>query len=381
MVIENQAPGAPRETRLSWSSDIRGFRGVERSLAGQPLAPGQKRTLRMLMPLVNQVAEIELSARDFESTAVMGVERNLLAIDSRTRLPDGNSLSETLWSDPAGNVLKHRLEGIGQESYRTRKEVALSDVPNARPVDLGVDTLIKVDPPLEKAHRARQIRYRVELANGDPAKVFSNGPTQSVRSLDAHAAELTVRGIRPGDRSEKRADKGAAVGGEYLAANTVLQIDNPLIRQMATEARGAQTEGVKVALALESYVHRLLVITDFSQAFATAAEVAQSRRGDCTEHAVLLAALARASGIPARVAIGLVYVEHAAAFGYHMWTEVYLDGQWVGLDATLGLGGIGAAHLKLADSSLEGATAYSAFLPVAQVVGQLKIKVIDAVGE
>jgi hypothetical protein len=78
------------------------------------------------------------------------------------------------------------------------------------------------------------------------------------------------------------------------------------------------------------------------------------------------------------VAIGLVYVERAGGFGYHMWTEMFLNGHWIPLDATLGQGGIGAAHLKLVDSSLEGASAYSVFLPVAQVMGQLKIEVIDA---
>ncbi len=117
---------------------------------------------------------------------------------------------------------------------------------------------------------------------------------------------------------------------------------------------------------------------NFSQAFASAAEVAESREGDCTEHAVLLAALLRACGIPSRVAIGLVYVEHAGGFGYHMWTEAYLDGQWLPLDGIMGQGGTSAAYLKLADSSLEGATAYSSFLAVAQVLGQLTVKVLDA---
>jgi transglutaminase-like putative cysteine protease len=117
---------------------------------------------------------------------------------------------------------------------------------------------------------------------------------------------------------------------------------------------------------------------DFSQAFATAAEVAESREGDCTEHAVLLAALLRACGIASRVAIGLVYVESAAGFGYHMWSEAYLDGQWIPLDGILGQGGTSAAYLKLTDSSLEGASSYSSFLPVAQVVGQLKISIRES---
>ena len=47
------------------------------------------------------------------------------------------------------------------------------------------------------------------------------------------------------------------------------------------------------------------------------------------------------------------------------------------MDATLGRGGIGAAHLKLTDSNLDGAQAYSCFLPVAQVIGQIKIEILE----
>jgi transglutaminase-like putative cysteine protease len=131
-----------------------------------------------------------------------------------------------------------------------------------------------------------------------------------------------------------------------------------------------------VAVALERYVRQNITRKDFSQAFATAAEVARSRNGDCTEHALLLAALARVCGIPARVAVGLVYVEPSAAFGYHMWTEVYVAGVWIPADATLGRGGIGAAHLKLANSNLRTGDAFASFLPVLNVMGRLKIEVL-----
>ena len=89
----------------------------------------------------------------------------------------------------------------------------------------------------------------------------------------------------------------------------------------------------------------------------------QNAKGDCTEHAVLLAALCRARGIPARVAIGLVYVSAAQGFGYHMWNEVWIDGGWIPLDATIARGGTGAAHLKLADSSLKARPRSARFCP------------------
>jgi len=71
--------------------------------------------------------------------------------------------------------------------------------------------------------------------------------------------------------------------------------------------------------------------------FDIASEVATRREGDCTEHAVLTAALARAAGIPARVALGLAlihYPKQYASYG-HAWAELMIDGQWVVADAVL----------------------------------------------
>ena len=70
--------------------------------------------------------------------------------------------------------------------------------------------------------------------------------------------------------------------------------------------------------------------------FDIASQVASHKSGDCTEHAVLLAALARSLGIPARVAIGTLIGREGdsiGAFG-HAWVEVYRDRAWSLLDAT-----------------------------------------------
>ena len=110
---------------------------------------------------------------------------------------------------------------------------------------------------------------------------------------------------------------------------------------------------------------------------ATAADVAETVAGDCTEHAVLLAAVCRARGIPTRVAIGLVYSARDQGFAFHMWNEVWVEHRWVPLDATLGRGGIGAAHLKLAHSDLSLESADSAMLTVLQVINQLQLKILS----
>ena len=116
---------------------------------------------------------------------------------------------------------------------------------------------------------------------------------------------------------------------------------------------------------------------NFGQGFASAADVAKSLEGDCTEHSVLVAALCRAAGIPARVAFGLVYSARDKGFAFHMWNEAWVAGRWIPLDATLGLGGIGAAHIKLTHSNLTDQGAEAAVLRIIQVINQLEIEVID----
>ena len=72
-------------------------------------------------------------------------------------------------------------------------------------------------------------------------------------------------------------------------------------------------------------------------------------------------------------------IDYDRKFLFHMWTEVYVQRRWTPIDATLARGGIGAAHLEIAHSNLQGGSAFSAFLPVAQVIGRgLKVEVLEA---
>jgi len=110
-------------------------------------------------------------------------------------------------------------------------------------------------------------------------------------------------------------------------------------------------------------------------AFASAGEVCRNRSGDCSEHAVLLAAVARAQGIPSRVAMGLVYV--GGIFGGHAWTEVWIDGHWIALDGTIGLGSVDAAHIGFSKSSLQGLGMGAEMLSALMGLANLDIQVLE----
>ena len=71
----------------------------------------------------------------------------------------------------------------------------------------------------------------------------------------------------------------------------------------------------------------------------------------------------------------------AQAFGFHAWTEVFIDGRWTPIDGTLDQEGIGAAHLKIGSSNLKDASIAVALEPVLKLIGGLRIEVLETTPE
>ena len=76
----------------------------------------------------------------------------------------------------------------------------------------------------------------------------------------------------------------------------------------------------------------------------------EQRKGDCTEHAVLLSALLRTQGIPTRLVDGVVV--SGGVLGYHQWIEVQIDDEgMVPADPTFGEFPASVQRLKLAEGA------------------------------
>lgn len=373
--------GKVTSASIEWPAGTGGSTAAIESMRRIPLRPGETRTLTGFLSMFNRVAVLTLAARTPETVDVDGVSRELLHIDAKATVDDVPAFDMTLWADDQGEVWRLELPIIHQTTVRTTEERAKAAATKA-PVDLGKSTLVAVEPPLENAHQAKQIRYRARLTEGDVAAAFPAGEGQQVRKLDDGSAEITVTAVRP-DTLLSPGFTPTPPTDRERHPNSVVQSDDPEVQKLAAAAAGAETDPWKVAVALESLVRQKMNVAapgagfDFSKAFASAAETARTLRGDCTEHAVLLCAMLRARNIPARTVMGLVYVPGAQAFGYHLWTEAWINDRWIPLDATVGQGGTSAAYLKLTDAHLDGVDSFTAFLPLLQIVGRLKIEVLE----
>ena len=135
-------------------------------------------------------------------------------------------------------------------------------------------------------------------------------------------------------------------------------------------ATGAQ--GWELARTLAAWVNEYITGKNFGQGFASALEVLQTRAGDCTEHSVLLTALLRASGIPARPAVGLAYT--GGQFVGHMWTETHVD-YWRTLDA-LDLN-TNPIRIRVSAAENDRAVDEKDLVRAYSVVGGLRVKVLE----
>jgi transglutaminase-like putative cysteine protease len=120
----------------------------------------------------------------------------------------------------------------------------------------------------------------------------------------------------------------------WREATFIVDFDEPAFAPLREEIRGLGERPAPRALV--EFVNRI-VDERVPRRWDFASIVAKRREGDCSEHAMLLAALLRMTGQPARVALGLAIQSDGTKFGAfgHAWVETQQDGKWVVADAAL----------------------------------------------
>jgi len=371
--------GQAQQVTIPWSSEVRGPYAVEQSLSREPMKVGQTRKLKMYIPDLNKVCDITIAAKGMEDVQLGGeaTKRSLMRVEQKTSL-EGKPRPEfdlVFWVDPGGQVLKSVSEAMGgMVTYRTTKEAATSKE-GAGKLDLITTSIIKVTHKIPSAETRRNISYRVRVKDDDLTSLIPNDRRQTLRpGGDRASGTLVVKTAGPDDGPVGPEQ----VDSEFLRPNALVTSEDPKVVELAYRAVGVGTNDPwQKVVKIEQWVAKNVTEKNFKTAFAPASEVARNLSGDCTEHGVLTAAMCRAVGVPARVAIGLVYADNLGGFGYHLWNEVYVNRRWVAVDSTFDETSVDAVHIKLAETSLVGVSPYEAFLPVARVLGKMTLEPVE----
>ena len=120
----------------------------------------------------------------------------------------------------------------------------------------------------------------------------------------------------------------------WLEPTFMIDFDEPVFAGLQTAMKDQDVKPEREALV--AFVDRFIDKKN-PRGWDLASTVATRREGDCSEHAVLTAALARLQGQPARVVVGIALISRDTdhqAFG-HAWVEMLEGGKWVVADAAL----------------------------------------------
>lgn len=356
--------------------------------------------VRTMDPL-NGAAVLESVRTGFELEAIEIDGKEVNAYKVQTTISSMPGVQSTEWVDDAGEMLRSQTSvgGLQVTLVRSDKATALGEntlgertrgnklaSKPAEVPEIMLSTFVKPDKVIANPRSLSRVTFvlRARKPGAQLADVPSTGQ-QCVERIDDSSVRVRVStsALCEGD-----APLPADVA-RFLASTTLADASDAKVIALHNRALDGKhfINELAKAQALREGVRDAIDEKTLGVGFATASEVVRTGEGDCTEHAVLLVAVLRAAGIPARAVTGLVYADQFAGekhiFGYHMWAQALLEDEtgtprWVDLDAALPGAGFDATHIALGTTDLADADSMRSLVQVAGFLGELAIQVQEA---
>ena len=286
-------------------------------------------------------------------------------------------LTTTQWLGHNGTTYRMEvgLMGLNMVLAKTDMQTALGE---SGEVDVILNTKIFAQGERPTPH-ARRLKAHLRLTEGqlDKAVMIDSRQKLKVDSDPRHGIlEINIpvvdREAAPNLPIQDQHNNEELA--QFLKSTVYIQAEHPAIQAKVIEVLDGETNAWKAAEKLCRWVYRNIRDKNLKIGFGSALQTLESLEGDCTEHTVLMIAMARSVGIPARVCAGLVFQRDA--FYYHFWPEVYV-GKWVAMEPTLGQIQADANHIQLAGSELESNSMLEFGEGVMRTLNQLEIEVLE----
>ncbi|OQY04385.1 MAG: hypothetical protein B6I25_07010 [Planctomycetales bacterium 4572_13] len=344
-----QVMGQPQERTIDWPQGALLNEGLRLLQEKQGLKAGTSYTASVFRPDMMMALPAQVQVGEMKEIDLFGRPLNLTEVITTLSI-QGQPITMTGYVDKEFKALKTLVPmmGMQMEMVACDKSFALSDVDS---VDFLEKLSIASPVKLMNLHTIESVSYTLKPTT-DKKLQLPVSPCQRVEQSETEII-VTVTRLKPAKDIPlpyKGDDPNAL---DALKPTDYLQADNEKVIDLAKTAVKEAPDTAAAASQIEAFVDGYITQKDLSVGYASAAEVAETRQGDCSEHAVLAAAMCRAVGIPARIVCGVVYADSflskQSIFGGHMWVEVYIGDTWVGLDATRSeQGGFGLGHIALA---------------------------------
>ncbi len=235
-----------------------------------------------------------------------------------------------------GRESPHDFDLTGKLYYMSKDGLLQYNIQETQPdlptgkIDLYVHNIVPITQNIGRPERIKRLHLIVE---GKSATLFESGAIQNVSpGNDDQHISLVVDTV---ENNNSLADLSTNVPDSNPRFNHRSKFNLPEIRQMAIDAVGDASNNSakidKLVKFVDEYISNEYIFeSDIRQ-------ILKGKKGDCSEHARLFCALSNSIDIPCREATGLVYMgDWCKGFGLHAWNEVFHNGRWSAVDASVG---------------------------------------------
>jgi hypothetical protein len=338
-----------QEKVLDWPREALMEEGARVLIKKAGLKEGTTLSFRQFMPDSLEAVKVDVRVGKTADVDLLGRVVPLTHLLQTLETPGGSLVVES-FVDKECDAQKTIMPMMGMNMEIVSCTEAYAKSLNG-PADFFDTALVASPKVLTPADLGGTVSYELEPKGGGAQLLVPSSDEQQVTNPQMKNGALVVR------VSKVAAPAGvpfpysgsAEVAIESLKPSTWVQSDAKEIIALARKAVGNTRDTVVAVKRIQEFVRAYIKKKDLSVGYASALEVVKGREGDCTEHAVLTAALCRAVGIPARVATGVAYapefIGKRDVFVPHEWAQAYIGGTWISIDAALN--GFDAGHIAL----------------------------------
>ncbi len=366
LTLRTVSPGFEDEQKIPWEKGALGQAAAEVYAEEQLKSGAAEFEFRVFDPQTAQFKTMRYVRIETKPEEINGKVQAPVAVE---QYEDENTVPTlTAWFDedflPVRTVIRQMGLEIILERIQPEEVESIQLEPN---FDVIRQSMIPCDGYPAAPELVKDVTLRLEFETPPAQDRDLSGPNQKVLARGEDWIEILLS--RDTVNRQKAGRDELAV---FLQPDRYIQSTNPSVQDVANRIISTSGKrGWDLALEIASWVNEYIDQKNMEMGFAPAVEVLRTRAGDCTEHSILLTALLRAAGIPARPAVGLAYAD--GSFVGHMWTEAYVD-YWRTLDA-LDLA-TDPIRLRVAASSDRKAMDESVMVRAYDVVGGMKVKVV-----
>ena len=360
------------EKQVPWKPGTLGPLAIDLSLAKSMMQPGESRSLLGVEPVDLAVYKHTLTALDFEEIeAFPGQSLLKIAVVSEGKQV---AMEGELWVNEQGVTLRATYPQMGMEFLHVEDRMKVTghqftSAPSVAGVDFNEVTSIEIEGIYNQEAGRQRVSLRSALT--DLTDMFPNTLHQTVKKNGKSEVELELS-----DQPKEDAGEAENPPEEFLSGSSLIETNHTGMQEKVDSLVSGLSGDMEKLQVLQQFIYDHLDEKNYSKAMASAVETYESGVGDCTEHACLLAAMARQAGLPTRLVVGLVAVPDGGLTRchFHMWNEVYSQGHWVSADATRPAGKTKwSRYIKIADSSLADGNSQEFLLAGMVLLGDLRV--------